>query len=111
DDPHFVFRPIEILEAQAASCPAEAKAFRKRALSSGTDDLRTGLRQVAETYDALADGVELKLARTMRTRASPLDWQGHHAKTSQIKSQVRNKFPTKEQPNERIVTDPIFKRD
>jgi hypothetical protein len=31
--------------------------------------------------------------------------------TSQIKSQVRNKFPTKEQPNERIVTGPTSKRN
>ena len=40
---HILFLdPSKSSKRRRASCPAKARAFRKRALSSGIDDLRTG---------------------------------------------------------------------
>ena len=59
----FLFKPLDVQKARAANCRAKARAWRKRAQSSATNDLRKSFVQIAETYDALADGVELKRAR------------------------------------------------
>jgi hypothetical protein len=57
-------KPLDILSARAANCRAKAASWRQRAVSAPReDDLRTNFFQVAERYDALADGVELKHAR------------------------------------------------
>ena len=92
-------------DAQSLRALPRRGRFRKRAYRAGPTTARTGLRQVAETYDALADGVELKRARAMRPRAMA------SCVTGPIKSITGSgtKFPTKEQPNERIVTGPISK--
>jgi hypothetical protein len=59
----FLFKPLDVMKARAANCRAKARAWRKRAQSSATGDLRTSFVQIAETYDALADGVELRRVR------------------------------------------------
>jgi hypothetical protein len=69
----ILFKALPSLKARAANCRARARMFRERARSSPKDDLRTSLLQVAETYDALADGVDLKPAQAfVGRRASEL---------------------------------------